>query len=164
MLGKKLGTMRYTWTAPAKNDGPCSPHTGGHRPWRGVRCSSCREKIQLVLLEERRKVGGTVQQNGNLHLFSAAPRRASMSLLWGQEVLSKAQTVFGSWHGSWRWRFRHKRSGAELPPQQRNIIAQQSSVECLPRTAQVALAHRRVEIELGASPAPKTRRRAARRR
>lgn len=84
MLGKKAGHNERIRTARYKNDGLALTQAGTGRGGAfGV--GSCREKIQLVLLEERRKVG-TVQQNGNLHLLQPLPQSVD-SFLWGQ-VLS----------------------------------------------------------------------------
>ena len=144
MLGKKAGHNERIRTARYKNDGLALTQAGTGRGGAfGV--GSCREKIQLVLLEERRKVG-TVQQNGNLHPFQPLPQSVD-GFLWGQGTVV-AQTVFGLGTGPGGGDFCHKRSGAELPPQQRNVIAQQLG-ECLLRAAQVALAHRRRDRALG---------------
>ena len=85
MLGKKAGHNERIRTARYKNDGLALTQAGTGRGGAfGV--GSCREKIQLVLLEEGGKIGA-VEQDRDPSACSSRSRRASM-VSFGARVLS----------------------------------------------------------------------------
>lgn len=138
MLGKKAGYNQRIGAA-------CHQHDRLAFTQAGAGCGGAfgigggRKQIQLVLLEEGGKIG-TVQQNRDFYRFQPLPQGVN-GLLRGKGAVI-AQAVFCLSAGVRGADFHCQRAGAELPPQQGNIIAQKLG-EGLLRTAQIALPGRR---------------------
>lgn len=91
MLGKKAGDDERVGAARHQHNGLALAQAGAGRG-RALGVGGSREQIELVLLEERRKVGA-IQKNG--YLYRGQPRPQCVNgLLRGQAAVI-AQAVFG---------------------------------------------------------------------
>ena len=134
MLSKKAGNNERIG-APGYQHHNLALAQAGAGCGRALGICGSREEIQLVLLEEGGKIGA-VEQDRDLDIFQPCAQCGNGLLRGKGFVIAKA--VFGFGAGMGGCDLRYKGTGAKLPPQQGDIIAQQLG-ERLLRAAQISL-------------------------